>query len=94
MPVHILRYVAARLETACLCPRCLNRLAYHAQHSSEAPEILAHLYQEIKNDPAAADFYYDRQGRTVFTAAYHLKRGYCCENSCKYCPYSRSTDAV
>jgi len=23
----------------------------------------------------------------VFTAAYHLKRGYCCGNGCRHCPY-------
>jgi hypothetical protein len=27
----------------------------------------------------------------VFTAAYHLKRGYCCFSSCRHCPYGRST---
>jgi hypothetical protein len=33
------------------------------------------------------DFYLDEQGRLVFTEAYHLKRGYCCENTCRHCPY-------
>jgi|HubBroStandDraft_2_1064218.scaffolds.fasta_scaffold1470288_1 hypothetical protein len=23
----------------------------------------------------------------VFTAAYHLKRGYCCGSRCRHCPY-------
>jgi hypothetical protein len=23
----------------------------------------------------------------VFTEAYHLKRGYCCESGCRHCPY-------
>lgn len=23
----------------------------------------------------------------VFTAKYHLKRGYCCQNGCRHCPY-------
>jgi hypothetical protein len=23
----------------------------------------------------------------VFTASYHLRRGYCCENRCRHCPY-------
>lgn len=23
----------------------------------------------------------------VFTAAYHLKRGYCCKSGCLHCPY-------
>ena len=32
------------------------------------------------------DFYYEGQ-YLVFTAAYHLKRGYCCNSSCRHCPY-------
>ncbi|MCC9136544.1 DUF5522 domain-containing protein [Pontibacter silvestris] len=23
----------------------------------------------------------------VFTAKYHLKRGHCCRNGCRHCPY-------
>lgn len=33
------------------------------------------------------DFYYTPEGFMVFTAAYHLKRGYCCKNGCRHCPY-------
>lgn len=31
--------------------------------------------------------YYLEDGRYVFTAKYHLKRGYCCGNKCRHCPY-------
>ena len=32
------------------------------------------------------DFY--REGAyVVFTADYHLRRGYCCESGCRHCPY-------
>jgi 2-iminoacetate synthase ThiH len=32
------------------------------------------------------DFY--REGAAVvFTAHYHLRRGYCCENGCRHCPF-------
>ncbi len=35
---------------------------------------------------APEDFY--REGPyLVFTAAYHLKRGYCCNSNCRHCPY-------
>jgi len=33
------------------------------------------------------DFYYNEQGFVVLTAAYHLKKGYCCGNGCMHCPY-------
>ena len=35
---------------------------------------------------APEDFYYDGP-YLVFTAAYHLKRGYCCNSDCRHCPY-------
>ena len=35
---------------------------------------------------APEDFYYEN-GLLVFTAAYHLKRGYCCDSGCRHCPY-------
>lgn len=31
--------------------------------------------------------YYVEDGLFVFTAAYHLRRGYCCNNDCRHCPY-------
>jgi hypothetical protein len=39
---------------------------------------------EIPEEP---DFYLDELGRTVFTRSFHLKRGHCCGNGCKHCPY-------
>jgi len=33
------------------------------------------------------DYYLNEQGLLVFTAKYHLKRGYCCQNGCRHCPY-------
>ena len=33
------------------------------------------------------DYYITEEGYRCFTEAYHLKRGYCCDNGCKHCPY-------
>jgi hypothetical protein len=33
------------------------------------------------------DYYLSKEGYIVFTEKYHLKRGYCCQNGCKHCPY-------
>ena len=46
---------------------------------------------EDKTEPASGelrpeDFYYEGP-YLVFTAAYHLKRGYCCNSGCRHCPY-------
>jgi hypothetical protein len=35
-----------------------------------------------------AEFYFER-GLTVFTEAHHLRRGYCCGNGCRHCPYPK-----
>jgi len=34
------------------------------------------------------DFYFDENGRMVMTESYHIKRGSCCGNGCKHCPYT------
>jgi len=31
--------------------------------------------------------YYFEQELMVFTAGYHLRRGYCCDQGCRNCPY-------
>jgi hypothetical protein len=31
--------------------------------------------------------YYVEGGKFVFTARYHLRRGYCCNSKCRHCPY-------
>lgn len=33
-------------------------------------------------------FYYEKE-YMVFTEAYHIKRGYCCGNGCRHCPYKK-----
>lgn len=39
------------------------------------------------------DFY--REGPyVVFTAAYHLRRGYCCGSGCRHCPWRGAEDAA
>jgi hypothetical protein len=36
--------------------------------------------------PEPGEFYQDGP-YIVFTAAYHLRRGWCCESGCRHCPY-------
>ena len=38
------------------------------------------------------DYYLNEQGYMVFTEQYHLKRGYCCKNKCKHCPWKYGQD--
>lgn len=36
--------------------------------------------------------YYMERGYLVFTEHYHLKRGYCCKNGCRHCPYRKKDE--
>lgn len=33
------------------------------------------------------DYYYDDNGCVVFTRDFLLRRGTCCNNGCRHCPY-------
>ena len=52
--------------------------------------------ETLKDRPALVegeDFY--REGAyVVFTARYHLRRGYCCESGCRHCPYGAGSEGV
>jgi hypothetical protein len=37
--------------------------------------------------PLPGESYLDQRGLMVFTARYHLRRGYCCGNACRHCPF-------
>lgn len=50
--------------------------------------------QESNRGLLKEDFYLNEQGFMVFTEAYHLKRGYCCKNGCKHCPYGFSKQSI
>tara|TARA_R110000868_G_scaffold82146_1_gene232078 strand:+ start:387 stop:551 length:165 start_codon:yes stop_codon:yes gene_type:complete len=41
----------------------------------------------IKDKYDKEDYYLNKEGYIVFTEKFHLKRGYCCKNACKHCPY-------
>lgn len=38
------------------------------------------------------DFYWEGD-KFVFTAAYHQKRGYCCNSKCRHCPWREAREA-
>jgi hypothetical protein len=53
---------------------------------SDLPPNSAPPPQDQAETPADEDFYLEGP-YLVFTAAYHLKRGYCCHSGCRHCPY-------
>jgi len=40
-----------------------------------------------KKEPSQLADYYFEGSLMVFTEAYHLKRGHCCQSNCRHCPY-------
>ncbi|WP_409479814.1 cysteine-rich CWC family protein [Pseudobdellovibrio sp. HCB154] len=58
----------------CLCAKCLNEFA----NTKTSP-----TFAQENNE----DYYFDTNGLMVFSRHYHLKRGYCCGNGCRHCPY-------
>ena len=44
------------------------------------------LYVEYISSYKNADYYY-KNGNLIMTEKYHIKRGSCCGNGCKHCPY-------
>ena len=40
----------------------------------------------VQDELHAGDFYMEN-GFVVFTEAYHLRRGYCCNSGCRHCPF-------
>jgi hypothetical protein len=42
--------------------------------------------EDSQNLVEGEDFYMDGP-YLVFTEAYHLKRGYCCNSGCRHCPW-------
>jgi len=59
----------------CLCPKCLE---FHTKRRA---------VKAVSTPLIAGEDYYFEGAAMVFTAAYHLKRGYCCGNGCRHCPY-------
>ena len=47
-----------------------------------------HYREFLKPKLQSEDFYW-KEGKMVMTEKYHLKRGYCCDNGCKHCPYKK-----
>lgn len=74
----------------CFCPECLlslvqNKISQWATDPSKRTEIAnlglpANLIKDV-------DYSVNKNGLMVFTAWYLLRRGYCCENDCRHCPY-------
>ncbi len=77
----------------CLCPSCFKNacmLKIEKYVSTLTPETTTE--NRAKDLPESTNLiegidYYLENGNYVFKAWFHLKRGYCCTNGCRHCPY-------
>jgi Family of unknown function (DUF5522) len=52
------------------------------------PKAIPSLPQEpTPREPLRPEDFYMEGPYLVFTAAYHLRRGHCCNSNCRHCPY-------
>ena len=76
IPEELLAQIPPKLRNqACLCAKCV--MEFHRERASRRP----------KPQTVPGDFYFE-EGLIVFTAEYHLRRGYCCGSGCRHCPYA------
>ena len=84
--------MAVDLQQDCLCAECLGKAIQNKIadliHTSSQQEVIAVARKYRGNDKLIHHIDYSIENNNyVFTAWYHLKRGSCCGNGCKNCPY-------
>lgn len=78
----------------CLCKSCLTQ-EIKVKIETYIENITPQRQKEIKQlgSPQELveeiDYYINKEGLYVFTAWYHLRRGYCCGNGSLHCPYKK-----
>jgi len=78
IPDVLLARVPAELSRkACICRDCVEE--FHRSKLSALPRLKI----------LPGDYYFDG-GLMVFTGDYHRRRGYCCGNGCRNCPYRKA----
>ena len=46
---------------------------------------------DMKKDEEEKDYYIDENGFFVMTESFLKKRGFCCGNGCRHCPYENKS---
>ena len=82
--------LVASEDQGCLCPKCLQlAISTLSSEQDNVADDRPLTKTEKSSQPALVegeDYYYEGE-MIVFTARYHLRRGYCCESGCRHCPY-------
>lgn len=78
----------------CYCPKCLKadvqaKIRSTLKHLSKDDFLKIKQLGNVENPVEGIDFYLNENGYHVFTEWYHLRRGTCCGNGCRHCPYDK-----
>jgi len=68
----------------------VNNLAIRPTESEIANAMLGSAEVKLIE---GEDFYWEGAA-FVFTERYHLRRGHCCENGCRHCPYGTKQEEL
>lgn len=92
------RIIPAESDQDCRCQSCLAlAIGEHLKVSIESSSIkemveIARPFFDPDKLIENIDYTVDN-GQTVFSSWYHLKRGECCGNGCRHCPYESAGNA-
>ena len=79
IPEELVARVPVELKNrACICKECIAEFWQRRR--------------EARSAVPTRDYYFDNDGLMVFTAEYHLRRGYCCGSGCRHCPYPQTSE--
>jgi len=85
------RLLANLPEARCLCRNCLETIAAHPDVTWD--ELAARRRPVAPFPPTPGDFYMEGNS-IIFTAQYHLRRGWCCGSGCRHCPFASESAPV
>lgn len=77
----------------CFCPKCLREAIPKLRCATTTAGVFPEVNEghvTPSNSLVEGEDYYLEGEALVFTALYHRRRGYCCENDCRHCPYRKS----
>lgn len=72
-------------EPRCLCQDCLEAIAADPEITWD--ELVTRSHQSTARLVVLDGDTYREGDAVVFTEQFHLRRGYCCGNGCRHCPY-------
>ena len=93
LPAAALHRLVAKLpEPRCLCQNCLETIAANPEVTWD--ELVTRSHQPTTQFAVFEGDTYQEGDTIVFTEQFHLRRGHCCGNGCRHCPYTSTPRIV